>query len=104
MIAAAAVESTGPHVRRLGHGYVIVENVEVGVYFGKDDLEVVADVVLPPVVAGPARRGVEIIIHAVRTFPAGLKVDPIDWSEEEREHVESELVDEAMRISWEAHS
>lgn len=100
----AHVQSVAPRVRRRGYGYIVVENVEVGVYFGKDDLEVVADVVLPPVVAGPSLRGVEIIIHAVRTFPEGRKVDPIDWSEEEREHVESELVDEALRISWEAHS
>lgn len=100
----ACTQSTAPRVRDLANGYVLVENLEVGVYFGKDDLEVVADVVLPPIVTGPSLRGVEFVIRAVRTFPAGRKVDPLDWTEEEREHVESELVDEALRVSWEAHS
>ena len=103
MIAVAPAPVT--RVLYRGAGYVLVENLEVGVYFGEDDLEVLADVILPPVVAGPSLRGVEIIIRAVRTFPGGLRVDPIDWTEEQRDHVESELVDEALRVSWEeAHS
>lgn len=100
----AAQVSAPTRVRDLANGYVLVENVEVGVFFGEDDLEVLADVVLPPVVAGPALRGVEFVIHAVRTFPGGRRIDPIDWTAEQREHVESELADEALRISWEAHS
>jgi uncharacterized protein YjlB len=101
MIAAA----THPRVRALSHGYVLVENVEVGVYFGGDedeDLEIVADVVLPPIVAGPGLRGVECTVHAVRAYPSGELRDEDAWSKDERDHVEEKLVEEALRLSHEA--
>jgi len=98
----AAVAFPEPRVRHLPHGYVLVENVEIGVFFGEEDLEVLADVILPPVIAGPGVPGAEFVIHAVRTFPAGRKIDPVDWTEEQRDHVEAELADEALRISWES--
>lgn len=100
--ATAFIQSPEPRIRRLANGYVLVENLEVGVYFGEDDLEVTADAILPPIVAGPSRPSVEIVIHGARTFPGGLRVDPIDWTEEQRDHVEEEIFQEALLMASES--